>query len=593
MVQRLVTECQRQKAGSLADLDLTLTPQHPRTMARRMLHHLRLVYFSRQDTKDAGYIETDHYGVRIRSRHSNFDISQVSQRWLRDLLWDYLDARLTTDPPRSGSTFTRPRRGCVELSAFLEAHAPGSGHNPGLLRKEHMLDFIADQRRRAAQGLQPLGVHYKVQQTKAGPVAVTGAQVATVLSSVRTVLRNGMDAGETERIGLDRQFVVLVPRGGQPRGRRRRPFSDEAARALAEEANLSCLDESDGDDRGLRDIWESIVTTGRRASEILTLRLDCIGRYRGLPLLWHDQSKVGKIEEAIRISERMYQRLEERQAKTRARFLQRHGQPPTPEQERQLALFPRRTANRTGVKSVSYGWFHTLFHAWVLTLDIPHTVAHQARHTLATNLLKAGANLAQIKRYLGQVSEAMAEHYAHIANTDPRLSDALQTVWVSGPGALEPGIVLSGGEPMTQAEAEAMLVDLTHRSMPSEGGFCTFQPVVDGGVCPFKLNCHPCENFVMTGADLVYWHRKREQWRMLAERAPDDATRDYLHQVFDPTARAIDSLERALAAVGLLEEALGLDLRRPQDYYGRVWSAAFRAGRLATDPGDGADDEHS
>ncbi len=31
-----------------------------------------------------------------------------------------------------------------------------------------------------------------------------------------------------------------------------------------------------------------------------------------------------------------------------------------------------------------------------------------------------------------------------------------------------------------------------------------------------------------------YWHRKREQWRMLAERAPDSATADYLHEVFDP-----------------------------------------------------------
>lgn len=550
-------------------------------MARTMLSHLRVVYFSRQDTKEAGYIETDHYGVRLKGHTSNFDISQVSQRWLRDLLWDYLDMRLTSDPPRSKSTFTRPRRGCVELSAYLEAHAPQGGHDPTVLRKEHMVDFVTDQRHRAAQGLKPLGVHYKVLQRNRGPVAVTKAQVAAIFGAARHVLRTAMDAGETERIGLDRQFVVALPPGGNLRGRRRRPFSDEAARALADETNLSRLDDSDVDDRGLRDIWESIVTTGRRCSEILTLRLDCISRYKGLPLLWHDQSKVGKLEEAIRISERMYQRIEQRQATTRARFAQRHGHPPTPAQERELALFPRRTANRNGAKSVSYGWFHQLFRAWVLTLDIPHTVAHQARHTLATNLLKAGANLAQIKRYLGHVSEAMAEHYAHIANTDPRLSDALQAVWVSGPGALEPGIILSGGEPMTRQEAEAMLVDLTHRSTPAEGGFCTFQPVVDGGACPFNLNCHNCDKFVMTGADLVYWHRKREQWRMLAERAPDATTRDYLHQVFDPTARAIDGLERALFAVGLLDEALSLDLRRPQDYYGRVWSAAFRAGELA------------
>ena len=36
---------------------------------------------------------------------------------------------------------------------------------------------------------------------------------------------------------------------------------------------------------------------------------------------------------------------------------------------------------------------------------------------------------------------------------------------------------------------------------------------------------------------------------------------DYLHQVFEPTARAIAGLERALAGLGLLDEALRLDLR--------------------------------
>ncbi|MET8537534.1 tyrosine-type recombinase/integrase [Streptomyces sp. NPDC005065] len=48
------------------------------------------------------------------------------------------------------------------------------------------------------------------------------------------------------------------------------------------------------------------------------------------------------------------------------------------------------------------------------TLDIGHYVAHQARHTRATNLLRNGANLTHVKRYLGQVSEKMAEHYVHL-----------------------------------------------------------------------------------------------------------------------------------------------------------------------------------
>ena len=92
--------------------------------------------------------------------------------------------------------------------------------------------------------------------------------------------------------------------------------------------------------------------------------------------------------------------------------------------------------------------------------------------------------------------------------------------------------------------------------------------------------------FVLSGADLLYWRRKQEQWRSIAERAPDEATANYLHDVFEPTARAIAGLEGALAGLGLLDEALSLGLRRPRTIsiaYGARWStpamtASGRAG---------------
>jgi hypothetical protein len=196
----------------------------------------------------------------------------------------------------------------------------------------------------------------------------------------------------------------------------------------------------------------------------------------------------------------------------------------------------------------------------------------------------ATATLAHIRRYLGQVSDRMAEHYVHVAHSD--LEDVLNHVWVAGPGASNPGELLSsptmdGTQPMTREQALALAVDLSRRSTPAEGGFCTFQPVVDGGACPWNLDCHNCDKFVLSGADLLYWRRKREQWASIAERAPDDATADYLHKVFEPTARAIDGLEKALAGLGLLDEARALDLRRPQDYFHRLWSLSFTAAGLA------------
>lgn len=578
-IQYLADYCRTERVDSLADLEAESLEQYPRQVARRMLEYLRLVYFTRQDTKDAGFIETDHYGVRFTHRGSHIDMTRVSQRWLRDLLWEWMAGRLATDPPRSRNPFDIARRGCVELSAFLEAHVPGGGHDPTALTGQHMLDFVADQRHRARHGLKALGIHGKG-GPGAGPATVTMNAVARNFNGARTVLREAMDTGRAERIGLGRAFIVALPHGGA-KGGRRRPFPDEVARALADEDNLRNLESFDIADRGMRDIWEALVVTGRRCGEVLDVRLECISRLNGLPMFWHDQTKVGNYDEAIRIPERLYQRIEKRQAKTIDRFIQRHGRPPTPEERRKIALFPRKTANRDLIKGSAYSWFNGGFRDWVDTLDIAHCVPHQARHTLATNLLRHGANLAHVKRYLGQVSERMAEHYVHLANTDPRLEDALNAVWVAGPGTAQPGAVLSGAEPMTREEAQSLAIDLTRTSTPAEGGFCTFQPVVNGDACPFNLDCHNCDKFVLSGADLIYWRRKREQWRVLAERAADSATADYLQEVFEPTARAIDGLERALEALGLLDDALALDLRRPQDFFGRVWNTAFRAGELA------------
>lgn len=88
----------------------------------------------------------------------------------------------------------------------------------------------------------------------------------------------------------------------------------------------------------------------------------------------------------------------------------------------------------------------------------------------------------------------------------------------------------------------------------------------DGGY--LQLNC---DKFVMPGADLVYWQRRLEQWRMVAEGAPTSVAADYLNDLVDPTARANDGLEGALAAVGLLDEALSSTcgvLRSTSDAFG-------------------------
>jgi integrase len=580
-VQSLVSQCRSRDLNSLTEADLGTFTELAARAGKGMIIELRLIYHTREDTRRAGFLETSHFGVRFSSRGSYFSLAEVSQPWLRDLLWDWMAARLTAAaPPRSPIPLVVARRGCVELSAFLRASARGGGNDPVLLSGQDAIAFIADQRDRARRGLPELGIHRRDgAKTTARP-----GTTATIFGGARAVLRAGLESGACESLGLDRAFITAIPHGGLTSGRRR-PLSDEAALALAAEVNLAALDARDEDDRGLRDIWETLIITGRRSSEVRNLRLDCLGRYHGLAMLWHDQAKVGRYDQAIRIPEPLHERLARRQAATCGKFERLLGRPPDAAERNVIALFPRKAANLTFTRAVSSGWFTRSFRAWADDLGIGRCVPHQARHSLATALLRNGATLSHVKRYLGQVSERMAEHYVHLASTDPALEEALNTIWVTGPGAPGPGTLISAGPGgMTPGQAQALMIDLTRASTPAEGGFCTFQPVVRGGACPWNLNCHGCENFVMSGADLLYWRRKQEQWAILAERAPDDATARYLRDAFAPTARAIDGLEQALRAAGLHDAALHLDLRRPQDYFTRVWSIAFRAGSLTSPP---------
>ncbi|WP_199783131.1 hypothetical protein [Streptomyces alboniger] len=138
-VQDLVNFCRDRDLGSLADMDVNQCTHFTQMIARETLNELRLIYFTPETTREAGFIETDHFGIRFPGRISHYDLTGVSQRWLRDVLWDYLAAILRSPKcPRTGATFDHARRGIVSLSAFLEADAREGGHDPNLLQAKHM-----------------------------------------------------------------------------------------------------------------------------------------------------------------------------------------------------------------------------------------------------------------------------------------------------------------------------------------------------------------------------------------------------------------------------------------------------------------------
>ena len=69
---------------------------------------------------------------------------------------------------------------------------------------------------------------------------------------------------------------------------------------------------------------------------------------------------------------------------------------------RRALVFPTTHRNHDGSVALTYQWFHRRFREWIAELYLGHCVPHQARHTLATNLLRAGASLTHIRRILAK-----------------------------------------------------------------------------------------------------------------------------------------------------------------------------------------------
>ena len=223
-IRSLVATCRDHDVETLIGFPLGVggSASFTGAIVKEILHELRLAYFTPAETKDAGFIETDHFGVRFTQRASHVDLTGIPQRWLRDLVWDHLAAMLQSPRcPRSGSVVDGIRRAAIELGAFLEIDAPGGGHDPTTLDGEHMRWFVADQRRRERDGLASLAI--KQPSGKASIVTTTTRSI--LFNSLRKMLRDALDTGAADRIGLAREFIVAAPTAGATTGRTpRRPF---------------------------------------------------------------------------------------------------------------------------------------------------------------------------------------------------------------------------------------------------------------------------------------------------------------------------------------------------------------------------------
>ncbi|HVO24313.1 MAG TPA: tyrosine-type recombinase/integrase [Candidatus Margulisiibacteriota bacterium] len=263
-----------------------------------------------------------------------------------------------------------------------------------------------------------------------------------------------------------------------------------------------------------------------------------------------------------------------------------------------MPLFPRAVQNPDLVVETSQVWFRNIWVAWFERLGLKGITTHQTRATLATSLLNNGAPAALVRQLLGHFSPESLAHYANYNNDS--MTRHLQQVWAAGPGMDKPGTILLRPTDVNthDSTAAAARIDLT--VVPVEHGLCRYGPVVGGAHCPFGKNCSDgpngaCEHFVLTGADLTYWERKRDAAYHFAEGAPTAESRDYILSQWHLWEPVLAALREALDELGLLEEAEKLDLRTPvHDYFDPLFTTGWHVAQLnPTDqqPNDGETDK--
>jgi integrase len=527
------------------------------------------------------------------TRRKIWTLNSVSQRWLRDLVWDDIhdESLRPTGKRPSIQTIYKRIGGAIMLSHILRQNRADRGEEPALLgaADAKTVKDTWDLWYRE-QIVPPIE---SAEMAKLGKLTETTRSV--YMSGVRIVLLHGRQKQRTDP-SLD-SFIFGLPEYSMPPKRPRpRPLSFADFQLLVSEKSLRVLDAADREGVGWSDIWLTQAFQGGRISETLKLRLGCVGLVgTAQPYFWRDISKANVVDHGMPCHLPVYERLLRRQSITRAKLRARYADELVAldergrarleaEWERTMPLFPSSMLNPDLAFEVSYSSFLDRWTGWFESLGLSGITTHQTRATLATSLLNNGAPAALVRQLLGHFSDEALAHYARYC--DDTMIRHLQQVWAAGPGTDKPGSILLRPTELETSDATAAAARIDLTVVPVEHGLCRYGPVVGGSNCPFEKNCTngpkgPCEHFVLTGADLAYWERKRDAAVHFAEGAPSDAARDYILGAWHPWEPVLTALREALDELGLLEEAEKLDLRAPvHDYFNPLFSKGWTLAAL-------------
>lgn len=444
------------------------------------------------DCTPEDFRHADIWPGAVFGMNSQVDFRGISQPWLRRITqawcWDNLH--------RFGdfTTFIKMVNEINYFSEYLHDHAKAHGTRLSELDRAvvsgfaaHVAELVRTSAPRARYNVERGGQNLRFTWKK-------GAQIGCLLS-VQRLLRYGRETDMMEH--CPGSFMItedLLPRRGYTQETESgRSLPVEIVRQLFASENLAALETMAAEyPRLLRILGE----TGRRPSEITSLRYDCIDNGPGGPFLIYTETKVtsGEVRK-VPVLTAVVDTVRAQQAHARARF------PNT--EPADLALFPRLTMNSHGYHGTHPSTFGHTFNNWIralpklesdeigsdgkpLAYDRSLISAYSFRHTYAQRHADVGTPPDVLKQLMGHESILTTMGYYRI--TQQRRREAAELV---GNLVVDKGSLAI--RPMTKSHQLAN----EHASIAVPFGKCSNPQNVaaEGHGCPIRHRCFGCASF--------------------------------------------------------------------------------------------------
>lgn len=496
------------------------------------------------DLKPEDFRQAEIWPGAVFGMNSEIDFRRITQPWLRDFTqgwcWDNLH--------RFGefTTFIKLVNEINYFSEYLHDNAPAHGNDVVVLDRTtvsgfaaYIAELVRTEAPRARNKLHRGGQNLKYTWNPRSQ--------ATCMLSVQRVLRYGRETDQMELFAGS--FMVtddLLPRSTRLEEKEAgRALPVGIVRQLFTHENMERLRTLAAEDPGYLRI---LAETGRRPSEIGSLRYDCLDTGPGGPFLIYTETKVtgGQLRK-LPVLAVVVDTIKQQQEHVRARF------PDTDPAE--LPLFPRLTMNPHGYHCTDPSRFGHTFGYWIRGLPrldsdeigpdgepIPYdrsTIsAYAFRHTYAQRHADVGTPPDVLKELMGHETIATTMGYYRISQK--RRREATELV----------GNLIVGDDDLSiRTMSKSQRLAHEHASIAVPFGKCSNPQNVaaEGHGCPIRHRCFGCASFSSDPSYLPEMRRRLLDLKAIRARIDAfDGAQDWAKRDARPSDEEIEALEQRI-----------------------------------------------